>query len=444
VARKEARIFTGIWGEPDWRALTAGAQWLYLFLISQPDIAHCGVISLRERRWASNAQEMTPKDIQRHLEELERAGYVVADDVSEEVLIRSFMRHDQVYLQPNLMAAAVAHLPGVESHRVRRAIYSEISRIIRENGDQARAGQKLAPLTEKQKVPIRQMIEVLRRTGDGAQELTAGPRVRPVEVPEDACATKDDLRSNGSHETRSNLVTGLGQSLNDLRSNRVNGGSNEGQTGDPDLGHLTQPPPGGLNPSRNPSPNPLGDRGEVTVVTTDGPFPSPLTPYPSKNNGHDLRSTLLPEPLPIPALDEVQNAPGTEPDDPLLADFGTAPARPWSPHGTEAAFERFWAVYPVKVKKSYARQCWDRAVRQAPPERIIRGAKRYAEDPNRSEEFTAHPSTWLNQGRWDDDPLPARTEARPSTQQAVQRGLDIAAQRRARRTTGGEITDGRR
>ena len=33
---------------------------------------------------------------------------------------------------------------------------------------------------------------------------------------------------------------------------------------------------------------------------------------------------------------------------------------------------------------------------------------RYADDPNRVEAFTAHPTTWLNAGRWNDEPLPER------------------------------------
>lgn len=442
MARKEARIFTGIWGEADWRGLSAGAQWLYMFLISQPDIAHDGVISLRERRWASSAQELSPKEITCRLEELERAGYAVVDDATEEVLVRSFMRHDQVYLQPNLMAAAVAHLPGVESHRIRRAIYAEISRIVRENSDRARAGQSLPPLTEKQKVPIRQMVGILRRSGDGAQELTAGPevKVRPVELPPET--TTDDLRSKPRHETRPNGsqptrpegVTGLGHDLGQF-------GSVVGQTDDPDFGHSDPLSPAGSNPSGNPSPNPLGDRGMVTQVSTGAPFPSPLTPTPSKTFGHDLRSNSADQ-LTFPDLDEPATETDLGPPDPLMADFGTTPERSWSPSGAQTAFERFWAVYPLKVKKGYARKCWDRAVRQATPERIIRGAKRYAEDPNRSDEFTAHPSSWLNQGRWDDAPLPARGARNGS---AVHSALDAAARRRAARTApGGEITDGRR
>jgi hypothetical protein len=80
----------------------------------------------------------------------------------------------------------------------------------------------------------------------------------------------------------------------------------------------------------------------------------------------------------------------------------------------DAGFAAFWAVYPRKVGKVGARSCYARAVKKgADPRQVIAGAERYRDDPNRVDEFTKHPSTWLNQGCWDDEPLPARSGGRP-------------------------------
>lgn len=100
---------------------------------------------------------------------------------------------------------------------------------------------------------------------------------------------------------------------------------------------------------------------------------------------------------------------------------GTTP-RPL--RGLDAEFDQFWAAYPrhegkavAKVKFAAARK---KGIELAT---ILAGAKRYADDPNREPQYTAHASTWLYQGRWDDEPLPARgergravneTERRPS------------------------------
>lgn len=449
MARKESRILTSIWGEPEWRALSAGAQWLYLFLISQPDIAHDGVISLRERRWAKNADGVTPGEITGWLKELESSNFVVVDETTEEVLVRSFMRHDQVFLQPNLMAAAVNHLAVVESHRVRRAIYSEIARIVRENGDHARRAAGDRVLTEKQKIPIRQMIEILRRSGD-AELAIEGPRIRPVDLPEPPVqATRprplpdDDLRSPAGRtddpllpaetEPVSTEVDGSG-SLSEWPSPATRPGVGHPTQNwvnvDTDPYHPDDPlRPAEVNPSENPSGYPL--------VRVSSPYSLIETPNgASTNNGHrqdhGLQGDLL---AALPGRD-------SEPEDPLLDDLSFTPTVIQERAGAATQFEIFWEIYPLKVKKAYARQCWDRAIRRAPPEKIIRGARRYAADPGRNPAYTAHPSSWLNQDRWDDAALPSNPGYRP---RGV-RGLDIAAERRAQRrernAPGGEITNG--
>jgi hypothetical protein len=82
---------------------------------------------------------------------------------------------------------------------------------------------------------------------------------------------------------------------------------------------------------------------------------------------------------------------------------------PVEPPITTQSFDVFWKIYPRKVGKIVAKAAFEKAVKGATPEDIIEGARRFASDPNRVDEFTPHPSTWLNQGRWGDEPLPART-----------------------------------
>lgn len=74
----------------------------------------------------------------------------------------------------------------------------------------------------------------------------------------------------------------------------------------------------------------------------------------------------------------------------------------------DAEFEKFWKTYPRRVGKQAARKVWDKARKTTSTDVILAAAERYRDDPNRSPQFTAHPTTWLNQGRWDDEPLPDR------------------------------------
>lgn len=88
-------------------------------------------------------------------------------------------------------------------------------------------------------------------------------------------------------------------------------------------------------------------------------------------------------------------------------------ARDDGPAALVAGFDRFWSIYPNKRAKGAAEKAWPKAVKLAGGiEVIVQGAQRYRDDPNRSEAYTSHPSTWLNSKCWADGPLPERGTTR--------------------------------
>lgn len=93
---------------------------------------------------------------------------------------------------------------------------------------------------------------------------------------------------------------------------------------------------------------------------------------------------------------------------------------------SDSEFNLFWSIYPRKEAKGAARTAFLKACKKSSIESIIEGAKRFAADPNRQDEFTAHASTWLNQERWSDTPLPSRGGAMTRTESSVMRALEIA------------------
>lgn len=129
MARSEARLVVSIWADPDFLALSGSAQRLFMFLISQPDLAHDGVIALRERRWSKSAAGMTTAQIATDLDELSTRRFVVVDEDTEELLVRSFIRRDKVYRQPNVLRAAADHLATVSSAVIKSAVAAELLRI---------------------------------------------------------------------------------------------------------------------------------------------------------------------------------------------------------------------------------------------------------------------------------------------------------------------------
>jgi DNA-binding transcriptional ArsR family regulator len=137
---------------------------------------------------------------------------------------------------------------------------------------------------------------------------------------------------------------------------------------------------------------------ECDWFTTDGPRPpmtdpsppvappSPYVDYPPP----PVAGELIPK-EPIPSETDIKR---------------TRVRKPVDDH--DPLFEEFWLTYPRRSAKGAARRAWSRASTVANPQAIIAGAARYAGDPNRDDTYTAHPATWLNAERWDDDPLPVR------------------------------------
>jgi hypothetical protein len=73
------------------------------------------------------------------------------------------------------------------------------------------------------------------------------------------------------------------------------------------------------------------------------------------------------------------------------------------------ANERFWQLFPKKVGKQAVFAKLDRLRRDGVDyETITAGVRRYL-DSDPETEFIPHPLTWLNQGRWDDEPSPPKT-----------------------------------
>lgn len=129
MARGHGRILTSIWDDDDFLDLDPGEQRLYLFLISQPNLNHAGLLDLTLRRWSRKARGLNSAEVEKLLQALEAARFIVIDDDTEELLIRSFIRNDGVWRMPKVMGAMVAGALEISSRRLRRALLAEVDRI---------------------------------------------------------------------------------------------------------------------------------------------------------------------------------------------------------------------------------------------------------------------------------------------------------------------------
>lgn len=119
--------------------------------------------------------------------------------------------------------------------------------------------------------------------------------------------------------------------------------------------------------------------------------------------------------------DPTQSRP--DPTQSLIREDAKPPVADAPAPATPPGFDEFWANYPIKRDKKKALVAYKKALKDADAEQIRDGANRYREDPNREEAFTKHPTTWLNAGGWEDEPLPPRS--RTGSEQRLAVGLDL-------------------
>lgn len=103
----------------------------------------------------------------------------------------------------------------------------------------------------------------------------------------------------------------------------------------------------------------------------------------------------------------------------------TSPSKPGPT--ADDHFQEWWQQYPRKVGKPAAHRAYRLIIkgRLATPAELLQGVLRYAAERDREpdidkrRQFTAHPSTWLNQQRWKDE-----AEALPRLQSSTASTID--------------------
>lgn len=129
MARNHGRILTAIWTDQDFRDRSPEAQRLYMFLLSQPNLNHAGLLPLTLRRWAGAAAGLTVADVRQALDELATARFVLVDEDAEELLIRTLVRNDGVWRQPKVMLAMEGDAREIASPTLQAAFVAELDRL---------------------------------------------------------------------------------------------------------------------------------------------------------------------------------------------------------------------------------------------------------------------------------------------------------------------------
>jgi hypothetical protein len=123
MARKYGAIMCTIWTDDDFVALSRRAQCMYVALCSNQKMTMVGVLPFTTRAWSRSCGEMTPEMVREDIEELSDANFVVVDEDTEELLIRTIVKHDPPK-GPKSIPAAWRAFKAVESETLRSVIHS--------------------------------------------------------------------------------------------------------------------------------------------------------------------------------------------------------------------------------------------------------------------------------------------------------------------------------
>lgn len=159
--------------DPEFCALTRDAQWLYETLLL--DVDFCGIADWRPKKLAKRAADTTPAVIDRAAAELTSRLFIIVDDETDEVFVRTFMKHDGLFKQPNMCKAMVKAFMDVGSPDLRSMISHELNQIaprVRQDIEQSglSVGERKA---EHDKAD---------RCWHALNEITSYPQINPAEV----------------------------------------------------------------------------------------------------------------------------------------------------------------------------------------------------------------------------------------------------------------------
>lgn len=135
MARERATINIDIWSDADFRDLTDSAQSLYFKLTSHPKLDYCGVTEFHPGRLAALAREHTADMVMLAAQELSDHFFIVVDQGTDEVMVRSFVRWDGLMKQPRLAVSAAKAYGAIASNKIRAVVVHELQRLKRENPD---------------------------------------------------------------------------------------------------------------------------------------------------------------------------------------------------------------------------------------------------------------------------------------------------------------------
>lgn len=162
MPRERATINVDIWSDADFRDLTDPAQSLYFKITSHPKLDYCGVTDFHPGRLAALGREYTADQVMIAAQELSDRYFIVVDQDTDEVMVRSFLRHDGLMKQPRLAVSAAKAYGAIASNKIRAVVVHEMQRLKREQPDlPAWEKPQVRTLLKQPSVSVRETVTTL-------------------------------------------------------------------------------------------------------------------------------------------------------------------------------------------------------------------------------------------------------------------------------------------
>jgi hypothetical protein len=135
MARNFAKLYVGIWSDERFKALTAQAQRLYIYLFGHQRLDNAGTLVWQPQVAVRAAADLTPDLIDQAMHELRVHRYIILDEDTGLLAVRSYVRNDETLKNSKNTTAFVKAWDTLDSELLKSVISYEVHRIANDHPD---------------------------------------------------------------------------------------------------------------------------------------------------------------------------------------------------------------------------------------------------------------------------------------------------------------------
>lgn len=133
MARNFAKLYVGIWSDERFKALSSQAQRLYIYLFGHQRLDNAGTLVWQPQVAVRAASDLTPQMIDQAMHELRTHRYIILDEDTGLLAVRSYVRNDETLKNSKNTTAFVKAWDTLDSDMLKSVIAHEVDRIADEH-----------------------------------------------------------------------------------------------------------------------------------------------------------------------------------------------------------------------------------------------------------------------------------------------------------------------